>query len=272
MPTRFYPDTNIIHLLGAAWTPAEFDRRAAANDLVLALGVHVTYELARGFLFPPHVETVRRAFEYLGQLERVEYLPSVNEMLRAEFDHAWLGVPIITVLGCMNQVSTKLEIAWLARGYADRAAEFIARREAGVRAVHQGSALANMRQLARRRRERTFEGFRRRAATAARALLQDLARSQGVRHAGAVVERILGAPSRFPAVSTWLNVQLYLSFIAAAHKAIPSPDKRDDFRHLVESAQCAQFVTDDGDLLEYAKELSPYRPGVSWQAFRRGLS
>jgi hypothetical protein len=272
MPTRVYPDTNIIHLLGSAWTPSEFDRRAAANDLVLALGLHAMYELARGFLYPPHIETVRRAFEYLGQIERVEYLPSVNEMLRAEFDHARLGVPIITVIGRMNQVSTKLEIARLARGYSDRAAEFIARREAGVVAIHHGSALANIRQLARLRREKTFEDFRRRVAPATRALVLDLARSHSVRHPEVLVERILGTPSRFPAVSTWLSVQLYLSFVAVVHGTPPALDKRDDFRHLVESPQCGYFVTNDAQLLGYAKRLSAYRPSVSWDEFARRLS
>ena len=181
MQERFYPDTNVIQRMCGAWTPPEFDRRAAAADVVLTLGLHVIYELARGFLSPPHVATVKAAFEYLSQLDRVEYLPPVDDVVRAEFEEARRGVPIIAVLDPLNQSAVKLEIARLAHGQADQAAKFIAKREAGVRPAHARIARANTRKLAGLRGEKTFAEFRQRVAPTGRAVLSSLARFHRVR-------------------------------------------------------------------------------------------
>jgi hypothetical protein len=59
--------------------------------------------------------------------------------------------------------------------------------------------------------------------------------------------------------STFLNVQ-------------PAWDKTDDYRHLLESARCDVFVTDDRNLARRAPELSPFRPTISWQDLYERLS
>jgi hypothetical protein len=67
-------------------------------------------------------------------------------------------------------------------------------------------------------------------------------------------------------VSTVMSVQWHLTWVAS-QGARPAVDKRDDFRHLIESATSDLFVTADADLEGWARNLSPYRPVIGWSDF-----
>ena len=92
MTIRFYPDTNVVHELCTSWTPADFDSLAEDKGLLLCLS-HQTYELARSFIYSHPQEAVIRAFKFLAEIRSVEYLPSVNESIKAEAFLARTGTP-----------------------------------------------------------------------------------------------------------------------------------------------------------------------------------
>jgi hypothetical protein len=119
-----------VHNLRDRWTPREFDERAAARGVVLAVGFHVIYELARAFVRhnPRSVADVKASCSFLADIERVEYLPAVGALIEAELTEAALGVPLVTVLSPLNHVSVRLELRRLALGYAEQAVRFISRR------------------------------------------------------------------------------------------------------------------------------------------------
>jgi hypothetical protein len=88
MPLRFYPDTNARHELCPAFTPTEFDLKARNKAFILCLG-HQTYELARSFLYDHPQEAVPKVFDFLSEIECVEYLPNVNETLADGDKNPW---------------------------------------------------------------------------------------------------------------------------------------------------------------------------------------
>jgi hypothetical protein len=235
---------------------------------VLALGLHVIYELARG-LSGPSVKEVRAACQFLSEIRQVEYLPQLDAVVINEFDQAKHGLPILTVLPPINQFATRLELTRLTAGYADQAARFIASRETTVAAEHLQVAEANLRGLKALRSIRTFEEFRRLVSpSSASANLSNLAALHGIKLRPGVVARVLARPKDFRLLTAWLHVQWYFAWIATHHRVPPAWDKRDDFRHLLESARCDGFVTIEAALRKVGAVITPWRPCLSWEEFR----
>lgn len=280
MQRRFYPDANVVHLVQATWGTTGFEERARSADCHLALGLHIIYELARGFIFPRHIETAKGVFKFLSELDRLELLPPLDAVVRAEFHLAATGVPIITVLEPHNQLLARQEILKLASGYADDARQFISARESDISLRHPEIARSNMmlardflsRNPDRRPQMRTFAGFREQVLPTGRQTLRNLATRHGITVHDSRLDAILNDPGLFPVLNTWLNAQWYLVYVSAMHQAVPSPDKLDDFRHLIESANCDVFVTNDTELVHRSQTIQPFRATSSWNNFEDWFS
>jgi hypothetical protein len=107
---RFYPDTNAVQRLAESRSPEDFDRIARRRGLVLALGSHVVYELTRGFRDRNHRAAVSGACRFLSAVDRIEFQPTVQAIVRAEFYRAKTGLELVTVLSPANQLLTKQEV------------------------------------------------------------------------------------------------------------------------------------------------------------------
>src|SRR5437016_5660916 len=142
------------------WTSAQFDERAEARDITLSIGPHLIYELGRGFVSGRDTSEVRSACGFLAEIQQIEFLPTLEASIAAEFDQATLAVPIITVLDPINQAAARLALAQLARGDAKEAATFIARREVSIRVVSPEITQLNSARLRALRKVRTFDEFR----------------------------------------------------------------------------------------------------------------
>lgn len=279
---RFYPDTNVVHLLRREWPPAEFDLRSRSRGLMLALGFHVVYELARGLVMPTRQETradVRSAASFLADLTEIDYVPKLDRLIFAELNRAATGVEIVTVTRPFERLQIRQELYALARGDGVRAARFITEREQRAMSVHRDVAVANAatfqtlftRDPSVRKRCKTVDGFRREFGHLAIDILRELTRQQRLKTLTGTLQVVLRDPDRFPLLSTWLNAQWYEAWISASTGSAPAADKRDDFRHLVESATSDVFVTAEVNLLRRAAELSPYRQAMSATALLAAL-
>ncbi len=241
------------------------------HGIVLAVGLHVIYELARGFVFERSIPEVRAACRFLSEIRQVEYLPQLHATVASEFDEAMHGLPIITVLPQNDQFATRLELTRLAARYCEPAARFIAAREDAVAVEHPRVAQANMRRLKALKRIRTFEEFRSRVSSGAPANLAHLAGLHGIKLKRGAASRVLARPKDFRLLTAWLHVQWYFAWIATRHRVPPAWDKRDDFRHLLESARCDGFVTIEAALRKIGAVITPWRPCLSWEEFRAML-
>lgn len=275
MACRFYPDTNVIHLIRSSWTPVQFDSKARAADYTLCIG-HQTYELARSFLYDHCQQDVKEAFDFLAEIECIDYLPQVNSCIEREIYLAETGMSLVTVVGPLNRAATKQELLKLARGSADDARSFIAKRERNVAEdkkrvteLNQASAKA-AKALDRRRTKaiKSYEMLQKELAPAHPGWLQDFAKRKGHKVTRYGIDRILADPVRYPLLNTIVASQEYLYYITAFHKTEPGRDTLDDFRILVESSVCDRFVTNDEDLIKQSRRIRQFSPALSWAEFK----
>lgn len=279
MSFRFYPDTNVLHLIHSTWTPAQFDSRASTLNFCLCIG-HQTYELARSFLYNHSQEAVQRAFSFLATIERIDYLPNVNTSIATELYLAKTGLPIVTVVGPLNRVATKLELHRLARGSVHEARRFITKRENNIARdkrvitkLNQNVAKqAKLVDAERTAAIKTFEKLQEELAPGRGAWLQKFAHGKGHNVPLGTIQRILANPVGYPVLNTIVSSQEYLFFITAFQKSQPGKDTLDDFRHLVESAMCDVFVTNDLSLIRQAEKIRPYKPTWPWETFKAAFS
>jgi hypothetical protein len=82
---------------------------------------------------------------------------------------------------------------------------------------------------------------------------------------------VVQRPADFPTLITWLHAQWYCAWIAARDRRPPGRDRLDDFRHLIESAQCAAFVTGESKLVAAGQVISPSRPCITWASLKADL-
>jgi hypothetical protein len=275
MPTRFYPDTNVIERISSSWTPTEFDKKARDGGYILCLG-HQTYELARSFLYNHDQEAVKTALAFLSEIECIDCLPTVERRIEAECYLARTGMSLITVMGPLARAATKEELWKLARGSADEATEFIAKREANV--AKDKERVTELNQTAAERAKeidpkraaaiKTFEDLQKELTPGRAGWLKNFAKKKGYEATNDTMGRVLADPIQYPILNTVVSSQGYLYFITAFHKTAPGKDTLDDFRHLVESAMCDLFVTDDADLLKQSKRIRPFKPVASWSEFK----
>ena len=258
--------------------PTEYDLMARNKGFILCLG-HQTYELARSFLYDHSQQPVTKAFEFLSEIECVEYLPNVNESIEAEAHLAQTGMPLITVVGPLNQAAVKQELTRLAKGYSDDARKFISAREQNaalekVRVTKQNqssAAKASAQNGQQMRQIKTFESLQEKLKSERPGFLGNLLRKKGHPITQSAVNRVLNNPIKFPLLNTIVNTQEYLNFITVFHGTEPGKDTLDDFRHLVESSLADLFVTEDGDLLRQASKTRPFKPFKPWQEFKSDL-
>lgn len=272
MMLRVYPDVNALHCIRNRCSEGELLSSASRKQFKLKLSSHVVYELARGCRGPAGSHC-RATLEHITQLRQcVELLPDVRILIKAEFHLARFGVPIITVVDPLTEAATWEFIEKLIRGSFDEVSLLIQKRDEQISvelAKYSDHNLEHFRSTEPKGRKslKTFrkfeEQFRPRLGPG---MVRYLMETYGA-GMGSDVARILTQRHRFPIINTFVSTQIYVNFIQVIHRSNPAKDKPDDFRHLIESASCDQFVTGDADLVARSAELCPFRPAVDLDAF-----
>jgi len=217
---------------------------------------------------------VQAAGSFLAELEMIDFVPTVDKLLRRDFHRAVQGVELVTVVDPLNRIALRQELFALGDGNSARADQFIRDREGRALRAHREVATENARTFrdALRRPElkrlrHSLAAFREHFRSQDETMLREVAEQHNVELSAPAVRRILGAPDRYPVVSAFLLAQWHLTWVAASQAEGPASDKRDDLRHVIESATSDLFVTADGNLARLARTLSPYRPVMDWRDF-----
>lgn len=102
-------------------------------------------------------------------------------------------------------------------------------------------------------------------------VLKQLTAQHGFRVRDSTYTTVLRSPEEYPVLTTYLNCQWHMLFVAVMHGVDAADDAQDDLRHLIESARSDLFVTADRKLLRRVSALSPSRPGQSWEDFSKSF-
>lgn len=280
--TKAYLDLNIWEYSLKVWDDGSaFAEAAHRAGFQLCLGTHVVYELARRFGYPDKVPTAQRICRFLLDMGKdVEYLRPLRQLIAAEVGMAVTGDPFEDVLSEENVLAYRKELGRLEKGHSNDALAFIGKREDGIQVGYPKIADGNRRRSKdyfkahpqERREAKTFEGYKR--VCNHFALLGQL--FPGLPKI--LLERVLSKPQDYPVLTSSLNANLYMAFIAGMHRGKPRKDRIDDYRHVIESTQADVFVTgekkyvpkDQGGNGHYA-QLVPGGVCVGWDEFRDRL-
>jgi hypothetical protein len=240
-----------------------------SKGLSPAVGLHAIYELARTFMNEAEKVTGAELFSILRDLDPFYQLPP--EMLHdQEIIKLRTGAAVLPVLDQLNLTATRQEVERLACGIFDENAQnFIARREEDIKKNHPRFAsdyIAQIKQIAdkpqfRKRSLRTFDQVYSEMENQIpdliyRSLSGKVSRSEAL--------ELSKRMSSFPAIRSTARSHAYLSAICIIHRNIPSRDKIDDYRHIIEASYCDVFVTNDGQLSRTIPHIDPDQTVLLW--------
>lgn len=198
------------------------------------------------------------------------YQPEPEMLHDQEIFKLRTGVAVLPVLDQLDLVATKLEVERLALGIFDQnAGSFIARLEEDIKENHPRLALdyiAQVEQTAKKpqfekKRFRTFEQVYLELEPQIPDLIYCFLNGK-VSHSEAqeLAQRMVS----FPAIRSTTMSQIYLSAICIMHGDVPSRDKLDDYRHVIEASYCDVFITNDGQLSRTVPRINPDLSVLLW--------
>ena len=95
---KVYFDANVINRAKECWTAGEFEALLKAQGDVPSIGVHLIYELARGYLHIEKAERIRSLFGFLNELEDPHYVPPTEDLIKNEVLKAQTGAIVLSVM------------------------------------------------------------------------------------------------------------------------------------------------------------------------------
>jgi hypothetical protein len=267
--TKAYIETNAInHAFLLNLSGFKLKELLDNKGLTPAVGLHAVYELARTFLNEAGTQTGTELFSILRDLDPFYQLPPAT-LHNQEIIKLRTGAAVLPVLDQLNLTATKHEVERLACGFFDeKAKNFIAGREEDVKVNHPRFASDYIAQIKQTNRSqfkkkslRTFDQVYAELENQIPDLIYHFLDGKVSR--AEALELTKRMPS-FPAIRATARSNVYLSAICIIHKDVPSKDKLDDYRHIIEASYCDVFVTNDAQLSRTIPHINPDQTVLLW--------
>ena len=231
-----------------------------------AIGTGVIYEGAKMLWSDHPVEDRQRIFQLAVELDPI-YLVDLDDLISQEVRKFTHGDAVIPFLMGLDQASSKVEVARLARGEQSRqATTFTKDREDRIGRSRDSDA-AYVEMLQERRRSGELAQLRTLADVGAyfRPRFPEfiLGHTKGLLDPGEAT-KIAARLDEFPAIRTVVNAELILLFIRIVAAKVPSRDKTPDYRHVIGASYCTGILSADGTLLTKVPFLNPDLRPLAW--------
>ncbi|MDV2504181.1 MAG: hypothetical protein RX318_09520 [bacterium] len=277
---KIYFDTNTIDRMDESYTAQEFESLMASQGLIFTIGIHLIYEMGRGFSNPDKVQIIRRRCGFLFQLENLNCLQPTEDLIKNEIIKVQTGASPLNILTGKQMVAAKYELGRMAEGLTEEAKQFIEPRELRVEIAR----VKTTEEIIRREEEyyrddperppipRSFTAYKNSISVeeCIRTIQDGLINLKTRSVSENDLRRVLGNSEDYPIINTWLNSNIYLNWIPAYFGVPPAKDKISDFRHIINSCASNLFVSADGKLIKSFNELSPLSC-LGWDEFIRRL-
>ncbi|MDA2916614.1 hypothetical protein MYX64_07230 [Nitrospinae bacterium AH_259_B05_G02_I21] len=277
---KVYFDTNVIDRVEGNWEASEFESLLASQGFMLSIGLHVMYELAKGFLKIRSEDKIKSLFKFLDQLNEPHFIPPTRDLIRGEIYKVQGKGILLQRMHDENNRRTKEEVWRMANDSTDEATRFVEGRENEIRSETPQLSEEIIRQINKLRSTnpeylksiRNFVDFKNKLEEGDKLrILQMELRSYRLKVLDLDLKRILISQSDYPVINTWLNCNFYLNWIPARHQVQPGRDKLGDLRHVINCCASDLFVSDDEDLITLFPKLNPFKEHMSWNAFKSML-
>lgn len=253
MKTAYLEPSAINWYVDSPYTGYVVSQAMSASGYRPVIGLHTIYELARTFLNPSATQRGRNLFRLMTDLDP-SVSPGSSALMIKEVDRLRTRTAVLPFLDHLDQAATRHEMARLAEGVFDhRARQFIEQREAEIKANHPPAMRRYIEDVNELRaadagavpRFVLFEDAVTFLGRRVPELIRDLLHGQVSDHEAVLLAKQL---DEFPAIRSTVRANLYLMWICVSHGAIPSADKLDDYRHVIEASYCDVLVTNDEQL------------------------
>ena len=218
--------------------------------------------MARTFLNENRDETARNLFEIVRDLTP-DLMEEPAVVLRQELEKYVGGGAVDCIMRGARKAEAWKEIVKLANGkFDDRARSFIQTRDKNFRRDHPIIGQTNLEGFKKKppdKKLRTFEEVFNYYESHIPIFVEQMLNATPAQASG-IAERI----DEFPLLRSIVRANLYLVFVAVAHKATAATDKIDDHRHVIDASYCDIFVTEERQLLSNVRKLNPDLEPVKW--------
>lgn len=257
---KVYFDQNIWQYFIENISAQELNKRCNAKDIKICLGLHNIYEFARCFVDknnPALYEKGKTIFRWLFDFDANYIIKPTRELIFDDIVYAMTSGKILPWLYGKKQVIVKEEIFNLSLGKIDRARQFITQRDpkivSGIRGYHSLIVAKNKGM----KRPINYEEIRDNLFYRK----QILKRSEYEKKANRVnMSSLYDSPQKYPFINTFINVQIYLNYLALNYENSPTRHSSDDFRHLVDASATDLFVCNDKKLMKNAAKICYTKP------------
>ena len=262
-----YFDQNAWQCAINKFSASEFKQKLETKQIEICLGMHNIYEFARCFLDEnnsTNIKEGKKIFKYLKDLDITFFVKLTDELIDSDLVYARTGGKILPYLDQYNAVAAKAEIYRLAIGKCDGAKEFIQNREKSLAknwSKYRASVTKTNVNVSRPKDFVTLQNdwkYRR----------DVLDQSEFAKTARYISDSTLfSKPKKYPYLNTYINAQLYLTYIAIKTPNGPSKKSTSDYKHLINANAADCLVTNDKKVTRNSQKLCQYFKVNSWDEF-----
>ena len=226
------------------------------------IGTHTIYEIGRTFLDKNQNQKGQSLFTIVRDLEP-SFVPPTRGLLNQEVLKFRTNSVVLPFLDYLNYISTKFELNKLANGYFDQNAEsFIRKRERAIRkddSILLESYIQHVKNVKKNnpslfKKVKTYNDIINYFSDKFPEYIIDILRGSVTKHEAVKLSRNLNS---FPTLRSVIRANLYFQFIMITQKKLPSSDKVDDYRHIIDASYSELFVTEDTQLGKTVKKINP---------------
>ncbi len=264
---KVYLETNAIcraHEAGVSGS--ELRQFLYKKRLTPIIGLHAIYELARTFLNENKTDIAIQLFTIVNELSP-EFSNEPGVLMSQELNNCLNNYEIHPLLRDEDRMLAIEEVRKLAIGnFDEKARAFIEERDNNFKRDHVNISEHNIEIFKNNppsERLRTFEDvFAYYENDLPSLIIQIFDDKLPEEAALAVIEKI----DTYHTIRSNVRSQIYLMYVQLVHKSVPASDKVDDHRHIIESAYCDTFITNDTQLTNNANKINPNLEIIEWNS------
>lgn len=261
---NIYIDQNIWQYLYQNYPAQSFKKEVVASNIKILFGAENIYEFGRLFLSQNEEKIIKNIFSYLCELVDIfKYIKEPNLLVLDDIQYARTGAKNPPYLNSFDIVSTKREIYKISQGCYKRGKNFVGDREEKIKKDSPDFS-AKVKSINVPLKEKIkYKDFKN-SWEIRRKMLNNSKYKEATKHLSNIL--LFNKPEKYPHLNTWINAQLYISFIILSQNG-KAVNYTSDFRHLLCAASVDTFITNDKKLLTIGKDICPYIEIVNWEDF-----
>lgn len=252
---KIYFDQNYFQELIETNTVEALKKEIKLKGIDICLSIHNIYEFGRCFLKKSNLEKGKLIFNYLYELDLKYFIKSTDKLIYEDLIYALKGGKILPYLDSINTIGAKQEIYNLSKANFKEAKGFIKKREDSM--YKNGPIYKESLINANKGKKKPKNYLEMRDNYLYRRQILNDSKFRSIAN-NISDTKLFSNYDKYPFVNTYINCELYFSYMALTSKDGPSMKRISDLRHLISANAADCLITRDEDLKKRIPELCLY--------------